>query len=129
MEFSESDNAKLTEEVQALSQITNYPPAIINDIIRADRMYTLDKICDDMKDVGELPERYAITLPGYGEIRLQRLTGGQTTNARWSFMPSQEFMNGFFNAFYYDISPIYDKIKYNFDQIMESRKNNLLNDI
>ena len=128
MEFSESDNAKLTEEVQALSQITNYPPAIINDIIRADRMYTLDKICDEMKDVGELPERYSITLPGYGEIRLVRLTGGQTTNARWSFIPSQEFINGFFNAFYYDISPMYDKIRYNFSSIMESRKNNLLSD-
>ena len=128
MEFSETDNEYFVEEVQALSQLTNYPPAMINDIIRADRMYTLDRICDDMKDKGELPERYSFKVPGYGEIKLRRLTGGQTTNAQWSFMPSQEFINGFFNAFYYDISPIYDRVRYNFSQIMESRKNNLLNE-
>lgn len=126
MELSGSDNEYFVEEVQVLSQLTNYPPAMINDIIRADRMYTLDKICDEMKDIGELPDRYSFKLPGYGEIKLRRLTGGQTKNAQWSFMPSQEFINGFFNAFYYDISPMYDRIKYNFSNIMNSRKDSLL---
>lgn len=126
MKLSEQDNKELNEEVQRLSQLTNYPQAVIRDIIEADRMYILDKICDDMHEVGFLPARYSFYLPGYGEISLRRLAEGGTTDAKWSFLPSQEFINGFFNSFYYGISPIYETMKGNFDNLLENRKNNLL---
>lgn len=128
LELSETDSTgrDLTDEVQAISQLTGYPQAVVKDIVEADRMYVLDRICDDMHDVGMLPDRYTFTVPALGDIRLTRMSGGRTTDAKWTFLPSEAFRDGFFNAFYYGISPAFQRARANFQDLMDARARNLL---
>ena len=126
METTSSHSTDLSREATDLSQLTGYPPAVIKDILEADRMYTLDKICDDVRDIVDKPIRYEFDLSGYGVVRLIRLTDSETSDSRWVFVPTDEFRDGFFNAFYYGISPIIKRAKTNFNQLIKMRMSNIL---
>lgn len=126
MRLTDPDNASFNKEVQRISQLTNYPQAMVRDIIQADRMYVVDQICDDMQEVGVLPERYSFEINGFGEIRLIRMSDGRTTDAQWQFIPTEEFVSDFFDAFYYGISPIFETMRMNFDEVLRTRRDNLL---
>ena len=117
MRLTDPDNASFNKEVQRISQLTNYPQAMVRDIIQADRMYV---------EVGVLPERYSFEINGFGEIRLIRMSDGRTTDAQWQFIPTEEFVSDFFDAFYYGISPIFETMRMNFDEVLRTRRDNLL---
>lgn len=126
MKTADETGDPIADEARVLSGLTGYPEAVIRDVIEADRMYVLDRVCEDMRDVGVLPDRYAFPVAGLGRIRLIRLSGGKTTDSRWEFLPTPEFRDRFFDSFYYGKSPTFERMEANFNDLMAERSANLL---
>lgn len=121
-----SKSYRLNSEVQDLSVLTGYPPSVVKDILEASRMYIIDQISENAQNFEDKPTRYEFDLPGYGFVRLIRLNEAETTDSRWVFIPDDNFREEFFNAFYYGISPVINKARVNFDELMKARLGNIL---
>ena len=127
MIYSKFDEEVYEDFLDSLSELTGYPKSMIKNLLDAVMLYTVDLIADDVIQSDLKPT--SIEFPAYplGVIKFSRDLRGKDNDRTFEFVPTREFYDMFFSAFFEGKTPMLEIMRTNFDlEASKLDENNLL---
>lgn len=122
----QESNKIFKEHINTVCSLTNYPPQVVEDILKASNLILLEQLADTVIDNDEFPEEVDVQLPKLGTLTIERLTNGRRGDIRYRFLPTREFHQDIQQAYYYGETPIIKLIQNNLNETIKFRLDNII---